>query len=203
MAASKKDATKTNVNEQTGEFDWSGFLPEGYSADQLQQIGGLTPIFMPEMAYEEGAVCVGFVKWIEELPPVTRGRGSNEEVYVPYLLRIQVTRDTPAVIGPKNAREIVTVPKGEDVLVPLSTGLLMNKKLLEAAHDLEFCFFVAMRVKGQIPTDQPSPLWDWDVRIDRTKPLKRQGDLILPTILARPALPAKGKTETAPQGATA
>lgn len=166
----------TAVTPPAGDFDYSAFMPEGMSTKDLRATGGLTPIYAPEEALDNGfPPCGGWLDRFEILPEVKVGK----EIYIPKMIRVVCTNDTKGVQGTKDVREVTKVEKGKDVLIPLTGNLSNNKDLLLAVSDPNNVHWAIFRVRGTKETGQITPMWDWDVQLhSATK--KRDGRFAIP-----------------------
>jgi len=176
----KNDKTKATAAD-TNDFDFAAFMPEGYDAGDLRVIGGLTPIYSPEDAFEGGfPPVVGLMDRIEILPEVKVGK----EMFIPRCIRVQCLTATKATTGKKGERKSVDIAAGEDVLIPITGNLSNNKTLLAACVDAKHVYLVVARVRGQVDVGQISPMWDWDVRL-HPKSQERKGRFLLPQNASR------------------
>jgi hypothetical protein len=192
MAAAKK--TDAIVNASDKNFDFSAFMPEGWKADDLRAIGGLTPIYAPEAALEEKFPPVaGWLDRIELLPEVTQGKDKatgQVRTYVPIMIRVQTTAPTKGIMGKGDALQIVDVAAGDDILVPVTGNLRANKVLLGAVPGArprrelppavapDKVYFAILRVTGQ-QTVENGDMWVWDTRL-HPKTIERSGRYALP-----------------------
>lgn len=190
-----KDKTQTNLSMSGDDFDFSKYMPEGYSATDLKVIGGLTPIYAAEAALAQGfPPVVGFLDRIEVLPEVKQG----SKTYVPLMIRVKVTAATKAIIGKGDEIKTVDIEPGQDVLVPISGNLRSNKVLLGAIpggrskvglteaqaraiveplwkngcglveilpFDMSKVFLAVFRVKGTLDVGQVQDMYEYDVRL--------------------------------------
>lgn len=190
-----KHAAQANLSMGGDDFDFSKFMPEGYSANDLKIIGGLTPIYAAEQALAQGfPPVVGFLDRIEVLPEVKQGA----KTYVPLMIRVKVTAATRGIIGKKDTIDVVDIEPGQDVLVPISGNLRSNKVLLgaipggrskiglteaqvKAIHeplwkngcglveilpfDMGKVFLAVFRVKGTLDVGQVQDMYEFDVRL--------------------------------------
>ena len=174
-ASNPKDAAKAAEMEKG--FDWTAAnLPEGYDASGFTEVAGLTPIYSSEEAHEEDfPPVIGLIDRIETLPPVLMGR----DWFIPRMIRVVAMAPTKAVVGKRGARQVVDVPKGEDVLIPVTGNLANSRRLMAACRDPENVHLGAFKIKGTIPTGQPTPMWDWSVGLNEKK-IKREGRFAAP-----------------------
>jgi hypothetical protein len=191
----KKADVQQNLPANGPVVDLSAFMPQGYSADDLRIIGGLTPIYAPE-AVAEGRFppCAGFLDRIEVLPDVVQ----KARIYVPVMIRVVASHPTKGILGKKETLEIVDVAEGEEILVPITGNLRTNKVLLGSVPggrsieglteaqikaitlppkqqgcglvaippmDVNKVFFAVFQVLGQKDVGQPSEMWEWEVAL--------------------------------------
>lgn len=164
MAAAKKNGpASTEAPESGAAFDWAAFLPKDYKAEDLKQIGSLTPIYIPEMALEQGWNPVfGDIADIEYLPTQRAGK---EDAWTPKMLRVVLRAATKAMSGTKDDRQVVDLEPGQDILVPVTGALEANKELLIRAVDPKHVTTAGFRVKGTKDVGRASPMHDWEVMV--------------------------------------
>jgi hypothetical protein len=152
----------TNKNGIDTSIDKS-VLPEGFSAEEFQLTGQLTPIYAAKDAFEERwPKLIGFMKGIEELPTVREGK---DDAYTPMMIRFKVIAATKGIQGKDDKREIVEIPIGSEVLLPISGNLRNNAKLLAAATNPNEYFLAQVVATGQVRVGKPSPMWELNVQL--------------------------------------
>jgi len=168
---------ETQAAGTVGDFDYSAFVPAGGNAKDLRTIGGFTPIYAPEEALDDSfPPAGGYLRCFEILPAVKVGK----EMYIPKMISMIVTNDTKGVRGPKDAREVIDVPKTKRLLIPLTGNLLNNQELIDAVADPKNVHWAIFRVTGTQDTGQPTPMFVWDVKLLDTLTIKREGEYALP-----------------------
>ena len=178
MAASKKNTpAEPTVDMNTILKDVAQFLPEGFSLDDFQSVGGLRPICAPE--FNNAKPVLGYIVAELDMPP-----RKDKSTWTAIL----VTLLSPAMA--KAGEDIVEIPPGRDVLIPVGGSLKNNGDLRAAAADQESVFLGIFTVTGQIDVGQQSDMWDYDVRVALDKPKARTGAFALYNKPAAPALPA-------------
>lgn len=184
MAKPKNEA---NPGMSEGDdFDFSKFLPEGYDAKDLRKVGGLTPIYAPKLAFEQKwDPVVGFIDRVMVLDMGEEIKDEKQR-YRPFLV-VELTSPNKGAVGPKSEQEVVSLNKGDDILVPVS-GSIKNVKALEiAATDPANVYLGMFRVLGEKDLQQagkPSPMWVIDARL-HSKTKKREGRFLLSPINSR------------------
>lgn len=161
----KKTDTQVNV-------DLSKFLPEGFSLDDFEVVGGLRPICPPELNAESPVV--GWV--VACLPMPAREDGSQWSA-----LLINLVSTAQAKAGD----EIVTVEAGRDILIPVGGNLKNNGDLMAAAADPQRVVMGVFQVTGQQDVGKPSKMWVYEVKLALKKSIARTGAFALynkPTI---------------------
>ena len=178
MAASKKNTpAEPTVDMNTILKDVAQFLPEGFSLDDFQSVGGLRPICAPE--FNNAKPVLGYIVAELGMPP-----RKDKSTWTAIL----VTLLSPAMA--KAGEDIVEIPPGRDVLIPVGGSLKNNGDLRAAAADQESVFLGIFTVTGQIDVGKQSDMWDYDVRVALDKPKARTGAFALYNKPAAPALPA-------------
>lgn len=194
MASTKKDTKngETIAEASPAGFDWGNYLPDGYEAKDLREVGLLTPMYIPEMAMELGfPPLFGKIDRIETLP--TQRLGQRDQ-WTPRIIRMVSLVKTKAVSGTKEDRQVVDINPGDDVVFPIGGVLGVNRELMLAATDEKTVWTMGIRVRGTKPIkDRPQDAWDWEVMVHpKTEP--RSG---------RFAFPQAGGEEARQLGATA
>jgi len=179
MASTKKNtpAAETSIDLAAALKDVAQFLPEGFSLDDFQAVGGLRPICAPE--YNTGKAVVGYIVAELDMPP-RKDKSAWSAILVTLL--------SPAMA--KAGEDIVEIPPGRDVLIPVGGSLRNNGDLRAAAADQESVFLGIFTVTGQIDVGKQSDMWDYDVRVALDKPKARTGAFALYNKPTAPALPA-------------
>lgn len=184
MAATKKDAkgavAKGNDGAM-GEIDLSKFLPEGFSLDDFESVGGLRPICPPELNAETPVI--GWVVALLDMPP----RKSDNSPWQGLLINLVSTAQAQA------GDEIITVEAGKDIIIPVSGALKANSDLLSAAVNSHKVTCGIFHVTGQMDVGKPSPMWTYDVRLAFKKQKAREGAAALyhrspPALVSAPVL---------------
>ena len=162
-------------------------LPADVDITKIREVGGLTPIFSPQEAWEEKfPPIVGWADRIEELPPVQMGR----DIFIPRLIRIQLTAPTKAVLGKRGARQVVDLKAGDDILVPLTGNLENSRGLMAAIKDPRHVTLIGIKLTGHVPTGQPSDMWTFSVGLTAHKMAREGTRFALPFETPTPELPA-------------
>lgn len=170
--------TETSSNNPAVDFDWmSAGLPADVDITKIQEVGGLTPIWSPQEAWEEKfPPVIGWADRVEKLPPVQMGR----DLFIPRLVRVHLTAPTKGVIGKRGARTVVELKAGDDILVPLTGNLENSRKLMAAVKDPRYVTIVGIKLTGQIPTGQPSEMWTFSVGLTAHRILREGTRYVLP-----------------------
>ena len=176
MAKTTEEIKKNPAGVQAGGIDdIAGDLPEGWSADDVVDVAGLTPIYSPEEAYEHKfpKVC-GFIAGIEKLNPVQMGK----DWYEPVMVRVVLTKATKGVIGKRGARQVVDVAADREILVPVTGGLEVSRPLMAAARHPTRVYWGRFYIKGKMDTGQPSKMWVWAAELHKNT-IAREGRYLL------------------------
>lgn len=178
-------------------------LGDGWDDAEFSEVGGLTPIYSPEFAFEEKyPPVVGRIYSLEALPTI-KAKRPGEKDYTPLMLNVLLAKNTKAVTGTKGARETIDAKAGEHILVPVTGNLRTIERLLGAGLDSDNIYKVVMYVEGQVSmNDVRSDMWKWNVKISNV-PEKRASDgaFALPPTSKRVAeLLNGGSFKTLPNG---
>lgn len=185
MASAKQKPT-ANTAPEARKFDMKAFLPEGFSEDDFDIVGGLRPICQPESMMQYPVA--GFVVALLEMPQ--RKDKSDWRA-----LLIHLTAATKAKAG----EDIVEIEAGEEVLVPVNGNLKNNPDLLNAACDPNNVYVAMLVCTGAIDVGKQSDMWNFEVKLSR-KAIKRQGRYALHN-RAVPAQLASGPSAPLERGA--
>lgn len=148
-------------------------------AEAMVKTGGLTPLFLPQLALEKKLVVIGTFHKLEMLPDFADGKKS-------LALKIcDLEYDTIGTTGDKTKREEVPIAKGGTILVPLTGNLKSNRELVEIITDVEHVYKFACSVTGTMPMKGKNDMYVFDVRISLPAPQPRQGKYMLPVSYAR------------------
>lgn len=165
--------TKKKVGEITeklpgADIDLSKFLPEGFSLDDFQSVGGLRPICPPEVNAE--TPIVGWIVALLDMP----ARKADGSAWQGLLVNLLTTAQAQTGDG-----EIVTVEAGKDVIIPVGGNLKVNQDLLAAAVDPRKVTCGIFSVTGKMNTGKQSDMWVYDVRLALKKQQAREGAFAL------------------------
>lgn len=178
-----KDKTTEKVSGAqaavTGQkFDMSKFMPQGMDEKELVELGGLNPICAAEIT-SQGSPVAGWLIAELEMPPrlsiePTKRKAGVKEPWSAFL--ILLTAGTKGGIGD----EIVDVPAGKKVLVPVGGNLGNNDELRLAAADVKKCYWVFLNCTGAIPmSDGRNDMWNYEVSLHPAG-VAREGDYRAP-----------------------
>lgn len=169
MATNKKNApANENVDISAALKDIAKFLPEGFSLDDFKKVGGLRPICVPEP--NMGRPIVGYI--VAELDMPQRKDKSDWSALL-------ITLISPAMA--KAGEDIVEIPPGREVLIPVSGSIKNNGDVRAAALDPKNVYIGIFTVTGQVDVGKASDMWDYDVRVAMDKPQPRTGAFALYT----------------------
>lgn len=149
------------------EINLKAFLPEGFSEKDFDIVGGLRPICSPESMLDPDSPVVGWVVALLDMP--NREDGSEWRA-----LLVELTGNATAKVGD----DIVVIPAGKEVLIPVSGALKNNPELLNAAFDATRVFLGIFRIIGQVDTGKPSKMWEYEVALHK-KTIARVGKYTL------------------------
>lgn len=191
MATTKPQVTDTNAPINLDAI-LDSLLPPELKAKDLSRTGELTPIFNFKLAHEKKLVVAGRLHIIETLPI----EGAEKPRLV---LKVRdLTAPTIGTQGPKSDQRQVEIPKGGEILVPVSGNLANNKDLIDAIMDVDHVYFGVFAVTGTMPRKGKNDMWVVDCRIALQERMKRTDKYLLPVSYAR-AL-ARGDVATALKG---
>lgn len=159
VEAGGEESVTAELTTSDGEvIDFSGYLPAGYRAEDLQETGGLTPLVPAEYAYREGVIVAGWIIAIVTMPPrpSLKERGKKEDWDT---ILVQLTRGCKAVASD----EEVDVPAGGYVMIPVNGNLRVNSDLMRAAKDPTRIYFGVFQVTGTKDVGQGSEMWAYKV----------------------------------------
>ena len=149
-------------------YDMAKFLPEGFSLDDFEKVGGLRPICPPEINAE--VPVVGILVALLDMPP----RKSDNSAWQGLLVHLLSTAQAQTMDG-----EIVSISAGNDIIVPVGGALRNNQDLLSAAVDPYKVTPVIFEVLGQRDTGKQSLMWDYEVKLAFKKQRPRDGAFAL------------------------
>lgn len=182
MASAKRES-QVATKPKAADIDMKAFMPEGMSEDDLSVVGGLRPICQPEEMM--GAPVGGWIIGILDMPP----RKDKSEWRA---LLVETTGACRAKVG----EEVQTIDAGEEVLIPLNGNLKNNPDLLNAAASDTHVFWGFLQCVGQVELGKPSPMWDFDVKLNKKSPKPRTGKYLLHQSIARvEVIPQLGKDD--------
>ncbi len=165
----KNDKKQAAVEPTSGaDIDLSKFLPEGFSLDDFQSVGGLRPICPPEVNAE--TPIVGWIVALLDMP----ARKADGTSWQGLLINLMTTAQAQTSDG-----EIVTVEAGKDVIIPVGGNLKVNQDLLAAAVDPRKVTAGIFTVTGQLDVGKPSKMWVYEVRLALKKQKAREGAFAL------------------------
>jgi len=178
-----KEKNQARTAPEAPKFNMKAFLPEGFSEEDFDIVGGLRPICQPETMQQYPVA--GYVVALLDMPQ----RKDKSEWRA---LLIHLTGATKAKAG----EDIVEIAAGEEVLVPVNGNLKNNPDLLNAACDPANVYVAMLYCTGQIDVGKQSDMWNFEVKLSR-KAIKRQGRYALhnravPSQLAAAAPIGKG-----------
>lgn len=181
----KTTAAKAGEVEQFDKkYDLAKFLPEGFSLDDFESVGGLRPLCPPEINAETPIVGIPYA--LLDMPP----RKSDNSPWQGILVSLLSTAQAQT-----NDGELVTIEPGDDVIIPVSGALKNNQDLLSAVVDPFKVTPAIFEVTGQQDTGKPSKMWVYEVQLAFKKQRSRQGAMALyhkPAEVLVPA-PARGQ----------
>jgi hypothetical protein len=190
MATNTPKAQAADAQKKQDAFDWSKFVPADVNVADATAIGGLTPIYAPDVAFKNGwDPVVGYPVRTQFLPEQVQG----SKTFNPWMIHFVLHNPNKGVVGKRrDGRTEVDVGEGESLFVPLSGNLSNNDMLLLLANDPKNVSLIGLRIKGQKQVnDQPSPMWEYEV-IDFHKTLPRSD---------RQAMILQMPDDNAPEGA--
>ena len=174
MAAAKKSEDKRNEQQKSTNFkewddkDLAKFLPEGFSLDDFESVGGLRPICPPHV--NAGAPVVGYVVALLDMPP----RKADKTPWQGLLIHLLSTAQAEGQEG-----EIITVEAGKDIIIPVAGNLKVNQDLLGAAVDPRKVTAGIFTVTGTMDVGKQSEMWVYDVKLALKKQVARDGAFAL------------------------
>lgn len=201
MADDKKKtpmAAGTAAKPNPKDFDWASVMPAGYEAEGLHSIGGLTPIYASETAFEEGwTPCVGHLVRLDTIDIGGEKEKDPNQRWRKFI-RVQCAVATKGVLGSGENQKIVDVEPEQDILMPLSGNLKNVEELLAALADPDRVFLGAFRVLGKKDIGRPKgqEMWEIDSKL-HSKTIARTGRFTLKQGEHNaPALTAAGVTNS-------
>lgn len=189
-------ANEKNNKPATNELDLAAFLSgvEGFSADDFKITGGLTPIYGAKEAFENKlAPVIGWIDRLLVLPEVQQGKNpdGSPRVFEPHMILVrEIQKATMGLQGSKDAKKLVDVAAGSDILVPITGNVETNRELIQALMDRKNKYMGVFACVGQQRVNnQVTPMWVWKILVATDKPSPRQGAYaILPTSAERQKL---------------
>jgi hypothetical protein len=164
MASAKRESQVAATKPK--DVDMKAFMPAGMTEDDLSVVGGLRPICQPEEMM--GNPVGGWIVAIIDMPP----RKDKSEWRA---LLVELTGACRAKVG----EEVQTIEAGEEVLIPLNGSLKNNPDLLNAAASSSHVFWGFLQCVGQVDLGKPSPMWDFEVKLNKKNPIARTGKYAL------------------------
>lgn len=186
------------VQTKSKDFDWASVMPAGYEAEGLHDIGGLTPIYASEPAFEEGwAPCIGHLVRLDTIDIGGEKEKDPKQRWRKFV-RVQLAVATKGVLGSGENQKIVDVDAEQDILMPLSGNLKNVEELLAALADPDRVFLGVFRVLGKKDIGRPKgqEMWEIDSKL-HNKTIARTGRFTLKQGETNaPALTAAGVTNS-------
>jgi len=153
-------------------FDISKYLPEGWSEKDFKTIGGFRMMVTPQVSYENRAPVFGVIMGIQVMPPrESLNKKGEKEDWACVLVELRA----PTIATKSGTRDNTEVPIGTDILIPMNGSLNNNHDLIKAAQDPAHVYIGLFTVTGQVDTGMPTPMWEYEVKVAMSKPLKRDG----------------------------
>ena len=185
MSNNKKKPTEMPKPKQ---LNLKGLLPEGFDEKDFAITGGLRPIVSPELMMDNPVV--GWIVTRQEMPD--RDDGTAWSAFL-----VQLTGPCKAVDRGEN--EIIEVPAGSEVIIPISGALRNNRELQIAALDPARVYLGIFSVSGQVNVGKPSPMWAFDVLLHK-RTIPREGAFALHNRAAAPTLNGAATPRALPSG---
>lgn len=162
MASAKKDIVTAPQNEFT--IDWNAILPQGVSKEDLRKTGALTPIYSPGEAFAgKWKAIMVYLVGIETLP--TQNVGTPFE-FTPQMIRAVLRTAGKGMQGVGESKAAVDLVPGDDILIPITGSLKVNREIMLAATDPVRLFTAGFAVIRQEKVNEaPSPMWVWEAPI--------------------------------------
>lgn len=168
----KTEMNETALDPEIQKMLDAAIAAEGVKKDDAIEYRGLTPIYAPASALDlKWPPLVGKFDRIERLPTIRAGK-DNE--YTPIMIRVVLTQATKALSGTSESAQAVDMAVGDEVLLPVTGGIGVNRKLEAAASDRDFVHTLIAVVTGKREIGQPQPMFDFKV-IGLGKKEKRVG----------------------------
>jgi len=165
-------------NKKNGNIDADptrGHMPEGFTEQDLEVTGGLDPLAPAKISFENKSPVFGVLIGAEDMPPrpsldpVKRKAGIKED-WVSFV--VLLTAPTKGQVGKDGP--VQDVPAGKIVRIPETGNLTNNRDLLRCAYDKDNVYLARFTVLGQRQVnDMPTPMWDYEVKIAKSKPVSR------------------------------
>lgn len=196
--AKKEDTKKVTGTQAEAEFkkfsdaELAKFLPEGFSLDDFESVGGLRPICPPQV--NAGAPVVGYIVALLDMPP----RKADQSNWQGLLIHLMSTAQAEGADG-----EIITVEAGKEIIIPVGGNLKVNSDLLNAAVDPRKVTAGIFTVVDTMDVGKQSLMWVYDVKLALKKQIAREGAFALyhkPAERLVPAAQANGGTPQFAQG---
>jgi hypothetical protein len=164
--ASDKNKAKAAAATTKNEVDLTKIaLPEGWSADDFEQAGGLLPLAPPEL--NQNSTIIAYIVACLDMPK-RKSDGSDWKG-----LLVQIIVGTAKV---KDSEDNVSeVGAGENIIIPVGGSLKANKDVMAVAFDPNTVVPGAFTVVGQVDTGKRDPMWDYDVKLNFKRAAPRRG----------------------------
>lgn len=131
------------------DFDYAGFLAENgikVKAEDIHDVGGLTPIYASEYAAEEEwPPLFGLMLGFREIPV---DKNDPDQGVRPFII-VEVKIPTKGLAGTGDDRHVVDIETGERVLMPVSGAIKNREELLMAVADPDTISQGLFRVTGR------------------------------------------------------
>lgn len=168
-AAKKTTATQADASfKQWNEKELAQFLPEGFSLDDFESVGGLRPICPPQV--NAGSPVVGYVVALLDMPP----RKADQSNWQGLLIHLLSTAQAEGADG-----EIIEVAAGKEIIIPVGGNLKVNSDLLNAAVDPRKVTAGIFTVVDTMDVGKQSLMWVYDVKLALKKQIPREGAFAL------------------------
>jgi hypothetical protein len=169
------------------DINLTAFLPKGFDAKDFDVVGGLRPICPPESMTDPEQPTAGFVVSLLDMPD--RKDGSKWSAFL-----VELTGNASCKVGD----DIVVIPAGKEVLIPMSGKLKTNADLVSAAWDENLVYLGIFRVLGQVDVGKENPMWDFEVALHK-QTIPRTGKYALQLRTARESNAAKAARDAVKQ----
>lgn len=178
MAKQTEVKAPTHHENHPTQIDLSKYLPEGFDASGFESVGGFIPIVPAQLTHDEHSPVMGWIVGVIDMPQresLNNRKGEKEDWQT---IQVHLMAPTKALLN----GEVLEIPPGKDVMIPINGSLKNNHELLMAACDHTKVYLGQFSVTGQQDTSggKLNPMWAYDVKLHKqTK--AREGRYLLKT----------------------